>query len=265
MLNLSNTNFLSTKEIREKANSIFAEKGLESLSEKYSHIPTYTVIEDMEKLGWGVVDVKQIKARKRVGHQKHLVVFRNNSLTISGKDGDTVFPQILLTNSSDGTNSFTFRIGIFRAICENGLVVSTQDFSNLKIRHMGYNFSELKKTITEIVEKLPLTVESMNKFKKKELTEKQIHSFARRAVRIRLGTDENTDINLDFKELLTPVRKEDEGNSLWNIFNLVQEKLISGNFQYQNGAKLRKARKIKNFTLDTKINTELYQLAEEFC
>ena len=32
-------------------------------------------------------------------------------------------------------------------VCENGLVISTQEFSDLKIRHMGYTFEELQKQI----------------------------------------------------------------------------------------------------------------------
>ena len=58
----------------------------------------------MEKLGWGVVDAKEVKARKAdtMGFQKHLVVFRNNEIQITSEDGDNVFPQILLTNSHDG-------------------------------------------------------------------------------------------------------------------------------------------------------------------
>ena len=32
-------------------------------------------------------------------------------------DGDTVYPQILLTNSHDGKNAFTFTAGLFRLIC----------------------------------------------------------------------------------------------------------------------------------------------------
>ena len=74
-LNLSNTEFLSMEEIKTKANSIFAKKGSETTSEKYSHIPTFKVIEDMSKLGWNVVDAKEVKARKGAGYQKHLVVF----------------------------------------------------------------------------------------------------------------------------------------------------------------------------------------------
>ncbi len=111
MLNTQSQEFLTKEQVKEKANSIFATKGSSTTSEKYSHIPTFKIIEDMETLGWKVTDAKQVRARKNEGYQKHLVVFRNPDIMIDGVDGDTVWPQILLTNSSDGKNAFTFRAG----------------------------------------------------------------------------------------------------------------------------------------------------------
>jgi len=265
MLDLKSNTFMTTDEIRSKANSIFAAKGAETTSQHYSHIPTFKIIEDMELLGWRVVDVKQIKARKNAGYQKHLVVFRNNDIIIDGKDGDTVFPQILLTNSSDGKNAFTFRAGLFRLICENGLVISTQDFADLKIRHMGYDFEELQKTISAIVEKLPLTVESMNKFKQTQLEEEQILQFAKEALTVRFGEDEMKRITIDYNEFVKPIRKEDEGSDLWSVFNRVQEKVLEGDFEYGYATKTRKARRIKNFNQDIALNSKLYELATNYC
>jgi len=265
MLDIKSQTFLTKEQIKEKANSIFAEKGASNTSEKYSHIPTHKVIEDMEVLGWKVSDVKQIKARKNAGHQKHLIVFRNPDITINGSDGDVVFPQILLTNSSDGKNAFTFRAGLFRLVCENGLVISTQDFADLKIRHLGYDFNELQKTITAIVEKLPLTVESMNKFKQTKLTEEQILKFAKDAIQARFGEIEMKRITIDYTEFIKATRKEDEGNDLWSVFNLVQEKVLDGDFSYGYSTKTRKARKIKNFNKDIELNSKLYTLATEYC
>jgi hypothetical protein len=200
-----------------------------------------------------------------VGYQKHLVVFRNDSLVIEGKDNDTVFPQILLTNSSDGKNAFTFKAGIFRLVCENGLVISTDEFADLRIRHVGYDFKELQKTITSMVEKLPLTVESMNKFKQTILVENQIMDFAKKALEVRYGADEVRRITVDFTEFLRPVRNEDSGNDLWSVFNRVQEKVIEGDFNYNFGNRTRKARKIKNFQQDMIVNSKLYELAAEYC
>ena len=218
--------------------------------------------EEAEKLGWEVVDAKEIKARKGKGFQKHLIVFGNPNLQIDGADGDTVFPRILLTNSHNGKNAFTFTAGLFRMVCENGLVVSSREFENMKIRHYGYSFEELQDTIKAMVEKLPLTVESLNKFRQVELSQEQCLDFAKRALEVRLGELDN--IQIDYQDLLTPTRSEDRGNDLWSVYNVVQEKLIHGMFNYKYGVKSRKARKIKNFKQDLVINERLYDLALEY-
>jgi hypothetical protein len=263
MLNLSKSGFLTMDEIKENAPSIFTTTSSPDTSEKYTHIPTSVVIEDMEKLGWRVVDAKQVKARKGIGFQKHLLVFRNNDVVINGADGDIVFPQILLTNSHDGKNSFTFTAGLFRMVCENGLVVSTQEFENVKMRHMGYTFEELQERIKEMVERLPLTVESLNKMKQKQVEEKVAIKFAKKALTTRFTEDQIKVFKIDFKELIKPVRKEDEGSDLWSVFNVVQEKIITGDFTYLSGGKERKARQIKNFNQDLKVNKELFEMALE--
>ena len=264
MLDIKNMDFIDKSEIKNRANSIFTTTGSPSTSDKYAHISTEKIIDDMELLGWGVVDAKQVKARKSVGFQKHLVVFRNSEIVIDGADGDTVFPQILLTNSHDGKNAFTFTAGLFRMICENGLVVCNQEFENLKIRHYGYDFEELEKTINAMVEKLPLTVESMNRFKTTVLNSNQMLDFAKRALNSRFTESELEHITIDLNDLLTPSRDEDKGNDMWSVFNTVQEKLTHGLFNYGYGSKNRKARKIKNFNKDMELNNKLYQLANEF-
>jgi hypothetical protein len=132
--------FLTKEQIREIAPSVFTEKANKaSTSKHYVHIPTEKVIDDMSALGWGVVDAKQIQARKLKGYQKHMVVFGNDNLVIEGKDGDTVMPRILMTNSHDGKNAFRFQAGLYRLVCSNGLVIADAEFASLKIRHMGYD------------------------------------------------------------------------------------------------------------------------------
>jgi hypothetical protein len=70
-------------------------------------------------------------------------------------------------------------------------------------------------------------------------------------------------MNIDYMSLIEPTRKEDESNDLWTVFNVIQEKLLNGDFQYSNGPKLRKARKIKNFQQDIKVNQQLFEIALE--
>ena len=266
MLDFEKSEFLNEKELKEVCPVIFAEKASDEVSKHYTHIPTSKVINDMATLGWKVVDAKAVKARKNStkGYQKHLVVFRNPDVVINGKDGDTVFPQVLLTNSHDGKNAFTFTAGLFRMICENGLVVSDTQFEDVKMRHMGYSFEELQVKIKEMVEKLPLTVESMNKMQETELNEEKAVEFAKKALTTRFNEKEMKRIKIDIKDILTPVRVEDSGKDLWSIFNVVQEKVIDGDFTYIAGGKVRKARQIKNFRQDQKVNKELFELALEY-
>ena len=173
-----------------------------------------------------------------------------------------------MTNSHDGKNAFTFQAGMYRLVCSNGLVIADQEFGSMKIRHMGYDFDTLRETINEMVEKLPLTVESMNKFKNTELSEPQKYDLARKALETRLKVHENQKVDqvykIDLDEFLKPVRKEDAGNDLWSVFNLVQEKVVEGDFEYVSGIKLRKARKIKNFKQDLDVNQKLFEVAKEF-
>jgi len=264
----NNTNdFLSKDVIRQIAPSVFTEKAdSSSTSKHYVHIPTENVIDDMATLGWGVVDAKQVNARKSQGYQKHMVVFGNDNLVVEGKDGDTVMPRILMTNSHDGKNSFKFQAGLYRLVCSNGLVIADAEFASMKIRHMGYDLSELKTVINEMVEKLPLTVECMNRLKAKQLSEDEKMEFAEKALRTRLPESQLSTFTFDnIQDLLKPTRIEDSGDDMWSVYNVIQEKIIHGMFEtYGTRGRVRKARKIKNFSQDAKVNQDLYKLALEF-
>jgi hypothetical protein len=113
-------------------------------------------------------------------------------------------------------------------VCENGLVISTQDFEKVKMRHMGYSFSELQEQIRTMVERLPLTVESMNKMKQVQLNEEQMVEFANRALEIRFDEAQMERIAIDINQLLEVERNEDKGDDVWVVFNRIQEKLLNG-------------------------------------
>ena len=81
---------------------------------------------------------------------------------------------------------------------------------------------------------------------------------------IHKGTIIGDNVKIDLNELIAVERTEDSGNSLWTVFNRVQEKLITGGCSYKMGAKMRKARAVKNFSQDLKINEALWELAEEY-
>jgi hypothetical protein len=256
---LNTTSMMSNKvysleEIKQIAPSVFTTEKASHLTDKYVQTPTSRVVEDLMNLGWQVTKAQEVKSRKYKGFQKHLIVFRNPEIMIKGKDGDDAFPQILLTNSHDGKAAFNFRVGIFRLVCSNGLVVSDADFNNVSIRHINYTFETLQTKIGEVIAKLPGLVQKINLFKSTTLTEAQMTDFAYKAASLRSKATVNVE------ELLGSTRKEDEGNDLWVVFNRVQEKLIGGG--YKSGR--RKTRSVKSFQKDIEINEQLFELAEAY-
>jgi hypothetical protein len=255
-------NELSLENIKKTAPSVFQTKQKSNLSKHYVHIPTDKVITDMIQLGWKPCQAVEIKARKKStnGYQRHMIKFFNPNIEIEGANGDNVYPQILLTNSHDGCSSFKFQIGLFRLVCSNGLVVMDTSYGNFKLRHMGYTFNELQQKLTNTTLTFPGLVKKINKFQNIELSDWHVKKFAKSAALVRFGSD----VKVDIDALLKIDRVEDSGNNLWVVFNRVQEKLINGNCLYTKGSKIRKARVIKNFNIDLKINEALWKLAEEY-
>jgi hypothetical protein len=255
---------MTRQEIAAKAPAVLETGVSSNVSAKYVHVPTIELIDDMEKLGWNVVDVKQVGSKKAGAnaYKKHLVTFRNEEVVIKSEDGETVYPQILLSNSHDGLSAFTFRAGLFRLVCTNGLVIATKEFGAVSVRHKGYSFEELKGIVMGLVEKLPVTVETLNRFREVILTEDQKVEFALAALGIRFGEN---GAEVAVEEILKPIRKEDEGDELWKVFNVIQEKVTRGGFKYKASTGRNKtARSIKNFTRDIELNEQLYELAESY-
>jgi hypothetical protein len=260
MTNELNTGVMMTNraytldQIKQIAPSVFTTEKAPHLTDKYIQTPTSRVVEDLMNLGWQVTKAQEVRSRKYKGFQKHVVVFRNPDIMIKGKDGDDAFPQILLTNSHDGKAAFNFRVGIFRLVCSNGLVVADADFSNVSIRHINYTFESLQARVAEMIAKLPKLVQKINTFKQTQLTEEQMKDFATKAMKLR------TKQQVNVLEILTADRPQDQGNDLWVVFNRIQEKLLGGSYR----AGQRKARSVRNFQKDIELNEQLFELAGSY-
>jgi|TARA_R110000868_G_C10720997_1_gene750793 hypothetical protein len=241
-----------------------------SVTDKYLFVNTETIIDDLAKLGWKPVTAAMRKNRgKDTIFSKHMVSFQNPDIMIKSTDGDDSFPRIIMTNSHDGLQAFKFSVGIFRLVCSNGLVIADEKFSDFKIRHKGYTFSELRDVVAQAVKDLPNKVEVLNKMKNKILTQDEKQKLALDAMLIRAGITPDSNKAKDFEydsetiqDILVAKRKEDTGDNLWTVFNVIQEKIIRGEFHAAlKGAKVRKVRKIKSFEKDLEVNKQLFKLA----
>jgi len=272
MLNFNAPQTYMTKEqLQEECPLAFATQATNpKVSGKYLFVNTETIIDDLDKLGWKPVQAAQRKSRgQSTIFSKHMIAFQNPDLKIKGKDGDDSFPRIIMTNSHDGMQAFKFSVGIFRLVCSNGLVVADEQFSDFKIKHKGYTFSELRGVVNQAVADLPNKVEVLNQMKQRVLTQEEKNKLALDAMLVRAGIEPGSEkakkFNYDDEtiiDILDPKRDEDKGDDLWRVFNVVQEKITQGDFHAAlTGAKVRKVRKIKSFEKDLKVNKELFKLA----
>ena len=234
------------------------------ITDKYVHVPTEKVIEDIIELGWTPINAYRVASRgKRTGTGRHMVKFVNYDFMEKGK---TEYPELLLTNSHDGTTSFKLDVGIFRMICSNGMVVKSQDFGSMKIRHYGYDFETIKGAVNDLVEQIPDYLKQVEEMKEQKLERKQMLEFARQAAMLRMTKVNESAIDevVDVDDLLFATREEDEGNGLWEVFNRLQEKVVNGKFKYAFGKKERKARPVKGFKSQVKLNQDLWELASSY-
>ena len=268
---LSN-DYLSTSEIKQRCPLAYATTPTNpKVSDKYVQANTSTVIDDMAKLGWYPVEAKQKKARKNSsGIQSfHMIAFQNPDVKIMQGDDVEAYPRIILTNSHDGMASFRFRVGLYRCICSNGLVICDENFADLTIRHINYTFDDLRHLVVKTMSELPAYIEIMNKMKTTTLNKEQKYDLALKMMKIRKNVPFEETINVSEKTLtdvLEPVRKEDEGDSLWCVFNTLQEKMIRGGFMAETGRtdKLRKVRPVKSFVRDLSANHQFFGTAMEY-
>lgn len=246
-----------------------------NVSDKYIQASTIDVINDLAKLGWYPVQAKQCRNKKGSSGIRsfHIVAFQNPNIKIvnvndNGEEVVDTYPQIILTNSHDGFNSFKFMVGIFRLICSNGLVCGEQ-MINMSIRHINYNFEELRTIVANAIEQVPNIVNTMNSMRTYIPTEEQKIDLALEVLRIRKGLELNNPLEVPqyvIQDILTPVRKEDKKNDLWTIFNICQEKMIKGGFKAENNKqKLRKQKGITSIKKDLDFNQRLWQKAFAMC
>ena len=251
---------LTNKELMEIAPSVFTKEKSKKVSSKYSFIPTINIINDMRKLGWDVFNATQQKPRSvnDEAHTKHMVRLRNSSI---GLINDSV-PEIVLTNSHDGRNAFKLHAGIFRMVCSNGMVIADTTIDNIRIKHQWYNFDDIKVITDAMVNKVPEMIKKMNLLNNVILNDGEQVEFAEKAILTRWPKGNE---NINVEDLLSPTRKDDRGDDLWRIFNVIQEKLVKGGLVFNNKKeKMQKIRPVTNIDRQVTMNKNLWELTEAY-
>jgi hypothetical protein len=242
--------------LRQRVPAAFAEGAHESRSSTYTFIPTATVIDALGSAGFFPVEARQAVRAKSLVHARHLIRFRRRFETVALRDA---VPEILFLNSHDGTSAYHLRVGLYRAICTNGLVVSVGAFPTFRLAHRGGAVDHVVQAALEISERFGTLVSSVERMESRQLDHLEQLDFAAQALAIRFPESSG---ELQPSRLLVPRREEDLGNDLWRTLNVVQENILQGGILRRTGSgRLSRTRPIRAIREDVRINSALWDLA----
>ncbi|WQJ53600.1 MAG: hypothetical protein [Wendovervirus sonii] len=263
-------NAMSLDDMRRIAPRIFCTSPTNpGVSKHYTFASTLTVINDMAKLSWDVVSAAQPHPRRVSSISSyHKVTFRNGqkiSRFLSNGSEDVYYPEIVLTNSHDGFSSFCFRIGLYSVNTQHTIIISTDTFNDIRLRHIGYSFEDLRNLVNMVIKEVPNQIAVMNKMQNFNMTIDDCRKLAAAAFSAR---NKNA-VNMP-NFILDEILKHEDGtidNNLWDVFNTIMHRILEGDFQQQSKKGMRKARKIvsvlKTISISQAIFNAAFQIVSE--
>lgn len=242
--------------------SITQDKPSSLVSEKYKFIPTTRALKVLEDFGWHPVAAVQANTRieENRGYQKHAIRLINERSNRELVVGSTV-PQILLTNAHSGTSAFEMTVALFEKVCSNGLVVSRGDAARVRVCHRGYADENMAKALSSLTPSIPEILQQTDIFKATYLTDEERKAYAKSAIELRFDGDKYA---VDSSSMLRTYRSDEKAPTLWNTYNVVQEKIIKGGVRQvrQDGSVIR-SREVKNIGENIRLNKALWTLTEK--
>lgn len=211
-------------EIPQTAAIFHPERDHTTTTGKYVLTPDKDILMELQDNGWVPVQYTEQKRQKktlergRAGTQKYLVRYSHPDFT--SEEGDFSLLQI---SSRDGTTPFQLRGGFFRFACANGLVVGSDAFTPFRVRHKGNAIDIINEFMKGIQERVANVYSTIEQRQATQMTELQQIEFAREAIQLRFP---NRDSLPKAELVLVPRRSQDQGDSVWNVFNRVQEHLV---------------------------------------
>jgi Domain of unknown function (DUF932) len=257
---------ISDEELQCLAPSIFASQPIEGVSNRYSFLPTSSILKGMRENGWVPVRAEQqsVRTEARRGFQKHLIRFARVE-HLDTWEKNQVRPEVVLLNSHDKSSAYQLHCGLFRLVCSNGLVVADATFQRISIKHSGFNPDSVIEASFKVLGAVPNIMNKVQLFQDRILTDAERLALATGAATYRWEDPSKAPVKASM--LLSARRYGDAAKDLWTTLNTVQENIIRGgqrdySRRRPHGRRMPKSRAIKGIDEDMKLNKALWQMAE---
>lgn len=226
-------------------------------SNKFGFISSENLVSRLENQGLKLSSVVESKIRKdkeiRQGYQKHVLRFDTG---LSNAHGNL---QLLAINSHEGSSALTFRMGFFRLVCSNGLIIGSDLIPQIKVRHTQNGLLKLDDSIDELMEWKTVAMDNIDKMSNKKLSRDEFEQLVNASARIRMGEKYSDKI----VPLFEAKRYEDKKEDLFTAFNVIQENIMRTGFYAHNKETniTCKIRAIRGVNASIELNTALYNEA----
>ena len=267
----ANNSALTTERIQQLAPAAFSTTKSDKLTDRYVSLNTSDIIPVMQDYGYAPVQAAQKRSRSlNPAHSAHMLAFAK-TWDIDFGTGD-IRPEIILYNSHDGSGSVKLFAGCFRFICSNGIVAGDGFQSRIYHSKALNGFEEM---LRNTVATLPDLMGRIDKMRGVSLSTGDVHDMAIAGVATRW--DDYTGqtrgayaVAQTVKDVMNVRRNGDEGYDAFTVFNRIQEGVIRGNAMIRSITEqrpegvMRKARPVNSIKEAVRINTELWNIADEF-
>ncbi|EAY8076935.1 DUF945 domain-containing protein [Salmonella enterica] len=237
--------------------SVFGEDKHTSRSEKYTYIPTITLLENLRREGFEPFFACQSRVRDpgRRNYTKHMLRLRRAG-QITGRQ----VPEIIILNSHSGESSFQLLPGVFRSVCTNSLVCG-QSFGEIRVPHRGDIAGKVIEGAYDVLGVFDRVEEKREAMQSLLLPPPAQQALANAALTYRFGEEHQP---VAATQILTPRRYEDRKDDLWSVFNRIQENLLKGGLPGRTAkGKRSHTRAVNGIDGDVRLNRALWVMAEQ--
>lgn len=248
---------LTREELIQVVPSVFGEDKHASRSERYTCIPTITILENLQREGFQPFFACQSRVRDpaRREYTKHMLRLRRTS-QIHGQQ----VPEIIILNSHSGESSFQLLPGIFRSVCTNSLVCG-QSFGEIRVPHRGDVVNKVIEGAYDVLSVFDRMEEKRDAMQSLLLPPLAQHALANAALTYRFGEEHQP---VTATQILTPRRYEDRSDDLWTTYQRIQENLLKGGLPGRTAkGKRSHTRAVNGIDGDIRLNRALWVMAEQ--
>jgi len=263
--------FYSLQMLEKKIPCLFNDKPDTTDSSQYKLIRTGDIIVKFQDYGWipWILEDELEELKSKPLTSAHIIRLRTHDDFGTIKDSSSnLHTEIIIINSSNTKTALQIRIGLFREICSNGMVVGEDIYPVFKMKHIG----AVRDDLIEYIKNLPTQFKSFSgmlaNMENRQLSQSEIYDMGKMSLLLKYKYKQ-LPTHQQIEDITTAQRFEDSSSDLWHVFNRIQENVINGNYfnSYTNedgDNKLIKAKALTSNINSIDLNKQLFSLATQY-